>query len=186
MSKFRGSITPGTEYNESLSHFLEQEARAGHISLEGMRRVTMKRNLAGTTALITGMTMVSAGASFIAMGGVMPLLTLIGAASAVMVSMIALARYPGGLFYQISAIETPFTHAALLRFAASGAPEDVIRELIVLLNKQEHVSYAQVHDVTWFCSRQASGIAESGTVAKLAMRQPFVLFKGLTFQKLCL
>ncbi|WP_282872517.1 hypothetical protein, partial [Escherichia coli] len=27
---------------------------------------------------------------------------------------------------------------------------------------------------------------ESGTVAKLAMRQPFVLFKGLTFQKLCL
>ncbi|MCV5067338.1 hypothetical protein OFP61_18835, partial [Escherichia coli] len=29
------------------------------------------------------------------------------------------------------------------------------------------------------------GIIE-GTVAKLAMRQPFVLFKGLTFQKLCL
>ncbi|MDW5952409.1 hypothetical protein, partial [Klebsiella pneumoniae] len=26
----------------------------------------------------------------------------------------------------------------------------------------------------------------NGTVAKLAMRQPFVLFKGLTFQKLCL
>ncbi|WP_258316527.1 ArsB/NhaD family transporter, partial [Klebsiella variicola] len=28
--------------------------------------------------------------------------------------------------------------------------------------------------------------AALGTVAKLAMRQPFVLFKGLTFQKLCL
>ncbi|WP_312625187.1 transposase, partial [Escherichia coli] len=28
--------------------------------------------------------------------------------------------------------------------------------------------------------------AQGGTVAKLAMRQPFVLFKGLTFQKLCL
>ncbi|WP_181817466.1 hypothetical protein, partial [Escherichia coli] len=28
--------------------------------------------------------------------------------------------------------------------------------------------------------------AHNGTVAKLAMRQPFVLFKGLTFQKLCL
>ncbi|ALY00172.1 recombinase family protein [Acinetobacter baumannii] len=27
---------------------------------------------------------------------------------------------------------------------------------------------------------------QKGTVAKLAMRQPFVLFKGLTFQKLCL
>ncbi|MCQ8757607.1 hypothetical protein NQR71_26360, partial [Escherichia coli DSM 30083 = JCM 1649 = ATCC 11775] len=29
-------------------------------------------------------------------------------------------------------------------------------------------------------------IGSFGTVAKLAMRQPFVLFKGLTFQKLCL
>ncbi|EPZ9377150.1 transporter substrate-binding domain-containing protein [Escherichia coli] len=29
-------------------------------------------------------------------------------------------------------------------------------------------------------------ITPEGTVAKLAMRQPFVLFKGLTFQKLCL
>ncbi|WZR36488.1 transposase (plasmid) [Salmonella enterica subsp. enterica] len=29
-------------------------------------------------------------------------------------------------------------------------------------------------------------VSSSGTVAKLAMRQPFVLFKGLTFQKLCL
>ncbi|WP_250664708.1 aminoglycoside adenylyltransferase domain-containing protein, partial [Escherichia coli] len=29
-------------------------------------------------------------------------------------------------------------------------------------------------------------LARIGTVAKLAMRQPFVLFKGLTFQKLCL
>ncbi|WP_256861716.1 recombinase family protein, partial [Salmonella enterica] len=31
-----------------------------------------------------------------------------------------------------------------------------------------------------------TGRSELGTVAKLAMRQPFVLFKGLTFQKLCL
>ncbi|HHJ1275367.1 TPA: hypothetical protein ACQFMS_005305, partial [Escherichia coli] len=29
-------------------------------------------------------------------------------------------------------------------------------------------------------------VTTPGTVAKLAMRQPFVLFKGLTFQKLCL
>ncbi|MCU3205225.1 DUF4158 domain-containing protein, partial [Enterobacter hormaechei subsp. hoffmannii] len=35
--------------------------------------------------------------------------------------------------------------------------------------------------------RQRRGPANRlGTVAKLAMRQPFVLFKGLTFQKLCL
>ncbi|MCL9417602.1 hypothetical protein MU781_23500, partial [Salmonella enterica subsp. enterica serovar Enteritidis] len=31
-----------------------------------------------------------------------------------------------------------------------------------------------------------AGATAAGTVAKLAMRQPFVLFKGLTFQKLCL
>ncbi|PDN00962.1 resolvase, partial [Escherichia coli] len=36
--------------------------------------------------------------------------------------------------------------------------------------------------VRWYCKYGIS----YGTVAKLAMRQPFVLFKGLTFQKLCL
>ncbi|MGR2073307.1 hypothetical protein ACUX1X_24690, partial [Salmonella enterica] len=35
------------------------------------------------------------------------------------------------------------------------------------------------------CNLDSQG-AIYGTVAKLAMRQPFVLFKGLTFQKLCL
>ncbi|PVW52721.1 integrase, partial [Klebsiella pneumoniae] len=34
--------------------------------------------------------------------------------------------------------------------------------------------------------QRRSSIITNGTVAKLAMRQPFVLFKGLTFQKLCL
>ncbi|MFS3261931.1 hypothetical protein ACK6R6_24040, partial [Escherichia coli] len=34
--------------------------------------------------------------------------------------------------------------------------------------------------------RAYPAIGGFGTVAKLAMRQPFVLFKGLTFQKLCL
>ncbi len=33
---------------------------------------------------------------------------------------------------------------------------------------------------------EKAGRVGGGTVAKLAMRQPFVLFKGLTFQKLCL
>ncbi|THQ67531.1 pirin family protein, partial [Klebsiella pneumoniae subsp. pneumoniae] len=41
-----------------------------------------------------------------------------------------------------------------------------------------------LHGVIDECS-QKPGCRE-GTVAKLAMRQPFVLFKGLTFQKLCL
>ncbi len=39
------------------------------------------------------------------------------------------------------------------------------------------------------CAREDTfhyGVTYWGTVAKLAMRQPFVLFKGLTFQKLCL
>ena len=35
--------------------------------------------------------------------------------------------------------------------------------------------------------RQRCGVSSTfvGTVAKLAMRQPFILLKGLTFQKLC-
>ncbi|MFU7940720.1 hypothetical protein, partial [Klebsiella pneumoniae] len=39
---------------------------------------------------------------------------------------------------------------------------------------------------TYAQMQQAAYLGVLGTVAKLAMRQPFVLFKGLTFQKLCL
>ncbi|MDZ2456166.1 hypothetical protein M1888_26495, partial [Klebsiella pneumoniae] len=40
--------------------------------------------------------------------------------------------------------------------------------------------------LTVYYLRFVKAIDALGTVAKLAMRQPFVLFKGLTFQKLCL
>ncbi|PLJ78801.1 hypothetical protein B7L61_27455, partial [Escherichia coli] len=49
-----------------------------------------------------------------------------------------------------------------------------------------------VRTIRWLeCYQDLSGVGvvhrrKKGTVAKLAMRQPFVLFKGLTFQKLCL
>ncbi|MGT5781562.1 hypothetical protein ACRWUK_24055, partial [Escherichia coli] len=46
------------------------------------------------------------------------------------------------------------------------------------------------HEQIWHCCKVSDEAAfcliQRGTVAKLAMRQPFVLFKGLTFQKLCL
>ncbi|WP_250667047.1 MULTISPECIES: recombinase family protein, partial [Escherichia] len=51
-------------------------------------------------------------------------------------------------------------------FHVMGALAEMERELIV--------------------ERTRAGLDAAGTVAKLAMRQPFVLFKGLTFQKLCL
>ncbi|MCN9160488.1 universal stress protein UspC, partial [Klebsiella pneumoniae] len=46
------------------------------------------------------------------------------------------------------------------------------------------------HHIKDFCRSHRVDLVicgnHNGTVAKLAMRQPFVLFKGLTFQKLCL
>ncbi|MCE0064164.1 GNAT family N-acetyltransferase, partial [Klebsiella pneumoniae] len=43
---------------------------------------------------------------------------------------------------------------------------------------------ANIIDLRW--QGEPRRYIQIGTVAKLAMRQPFVLFKGLTFQKLCL
>lgn len=47
---------------------------------------------------------------------------------------------------------------------------------------EERVFSLSYEQLTRFTERRI----REGTVAKLAMRQPFVLFKGLTFQKLCL
>ena len=44
----------------------------------------------------------------------------------------------------------------------------------------------QIRPACNLCGQLQGQHGFTGTVAKLAMRQPFVLFKGLTFQKLCL
>ncbi|MDO2866053.1 hypothetical protein [Escherichia coli] len=55
--------------------------------------------------------------------------------------------------------------------------DEAEQELIVTINK--YASQLAAEPI-------ATNDVREGTVAKLAMRQPFVLFKGLTFQKLCL
>ncbi|XDY08090.1 DUF4158 domain-containing protein (plasmid) [Klebsiella pneumoniae subsp. pneumoniae] len=71
-----------------------------------------------------------------------------------------------------------------------------LREHTALI--KEYYGYHEFGDFPWsfrlkrllytraWLSNERPGLMFDGTVAKLAMRQPFVLFKGLTFQKLCL
>ncbi|MCV5079210.1 RusA family crossover junction endodeoxyribonuclease, partial [Escherichia coli] len=60
-------------------------------------------------------------------------------------------------------------------------PDNRIRDLD---NYNKALFDALTHAGVWEDDSQVKRML--GTVAKLAMRQPFVLFKGLTFQKLCL
>ncbi|HAG8264458.1 TPA: recombinase family protein [Escherichia coli] len=54
--------------------------------------------------------------------------------------------------------------------------DDLRRIVQTLTQRGVHIEFVKEH----------LSFTGEGTVAKLAMRQPFVLFKGLTFQKLCL
>ncbi|WP_249278817.1 IS110 family transposase, partial [Klebsiella pneumoniae] len=58
--------------------------------------------------------------------------------------------------------------------------------VVYALQKYPFITVFPVHALSLARYRQAFSPSGAGTVAKLAMRQPFVLFKGLTFQKLCL
>ncbi len=69
--------------------------------------------------------------------------------------------------------------------------DDLRRIVQTLTQRGVHIEFVKEHlSFTGEDSPMANLIsvmgAFAGTVAKLAMRQPFVLFKGLTFQKLCL
>lgn len=55
-----------------------------------------------------------------------------------------------------------------------------------ILSAAERESLLALPDTKDELIRHYTFSESDGTVAKLAMRQPFVLFKGLTFQKLCL
>ncbi|MGT6316589.1 hypothetical protein ACRW5H_24215, partial [Escherichia coli] len=68
-----------------------------------------------------------------------------------------------------------------VRVACSGDIDEVVR-----LMHDAAAWMSAKGTPAWDVARIDRTFAETGTVAKLAMRQPFVLFKGLTFQKLCL
>ncbi|MGT7790280.1 hypothetical protein ACRWZK_25180, partial [Escherichia coli] len=60
---------------------------------------------------------------------------------------------------------------------------------MMLLFRDKEPTFSLASSPVMINGNASSGEEDSrkkGTVAKLAMRQPFVLFKGLTFQKLCL
>ncbi|MEL4057383.1 DNA primase, partial [Klebsiella pneumoniae] len=63
-------------------------------------------------------------------------------------------------------------------------PKDKFTEAIIFAGEDAY-SHVQ-HWIESEGKRAWDDVPPVGTVAKLAMRQPFVLFKGLTFQKLCL
>lgn len=57
---------------------------------------------------------------------------------------------------------------------------------IMMMSEPRMRSMAMLNYITEKSLSHKMKRKKNGTVAKLAMRQPFVLFKGLTFQKLCL
>lgn len=68
-------------------------------------------------------------------------------------------------------------------YASETENGDKVAKITIVL--RDNASGEEVHTSTLTRTGEATK-GKYGTVAKLAMRQPFVLFKGLTFQKLCL
>ncbi|WP_349509837.1 hypothetical protein, partial [Escherichia coli] len=71
-----------------------------------------------------------------------------------------------------------------LRRCLEAGPGDLESGLKIVTNQLSDVN--RKLDYLFDRASDADFGSLRGTVAKLAMRQPFVLFKGLTFQKLCL
>nr|QOQ31528.1 hypothetical protein EDBMFHNC_05153 [Klebsiella pneumoniae]QOQ33048.1 hypothetical protein BOPHEOLJ_05104 [Klebsiella pneumoniae] len=70
-----------------------------------------------------------------------------------------------------------------LHWAAStgGYDSETVQDVMLGAVERRFGNSLPTSPVEWLTDN-----GSAGTVAKLAMRQPFVLFKGLTFQKLCL
>ncbi|MDL7080007.1 EcoRII N-terminal effector-binding domain-containing protein, partial [Escherichia coli] len=68
-------------------------------------------------------------------------------------------------------------------------PSGIVEKLFPSINHTRELNpsvFLTAHVSSHDCPDSEARAIYYGTVAKLAMRQPFVLFKGLTFQKLCL
>ncbi|MCK6808045.1 ATP-binding protein, partial [Enterobacter cloacae] len=88
----------------------------------------------------------------------------------------------------LQTVASQWSHHAQQTLAKDGSYADFVEAMLLheYTAKQQRSQQIllQLSGLTQIKTLEAYDF--NGTVAKLAMRQPFVLFKGLTFQKLCL
>lgn len=152
------TLQPATEYYQSLTDFIYKESMAGNISLKKALTVTLIHNLVNLIVLVTGLTFTSEMYNFILLDTYAGISNTIGAAGLLTLSITALINCPRGLVKTISSIDAIFDRNALNRLIACGAPEDVTDQLLRDLRRNGTLSYTQVHDIYWICSRMATGI----------------------------
>ncbi|EMJ5324773.1 MULTISPECIES: hypothetical protein [Enterobacteriaceae] len=154
----KAQLQVGSEYHESLVSFIRQESESGMISLKKYHRFILLKwalillCLAITFAFFTSIYL------FIRDGSLSGIAGTAGYGFMLVLLMTVLSILSFGLQNKLECIEDRFNDDSLMRLFNHGAPDDVIDSIILALGRTGDLSYVEVYDIYWVCSRTSNGI----------------------------
>lgn len=153
----KAGLQVGSEYHESLVSFIKKESESGKISLKKYHRFTLFKwalvilCLAIISAFFTSLYL------FIRDGSLSGIAGTAGFGFMFVLLTTVLSILSFGLQSKLECIDDRFNDDTLLRLFTHGAPDDVIDNIIRALGRTDELSYAEVYDIYWLCSRTSDG-----------------------------
>lgn len=156
----KSDLQTGSEYHDTLYSFIKKENEMGHISLKKYHLITFLKWGVLSLCFIFLFTFLSFVYSFFLDGSICNLIGTICFGSFLFITLLVLSFIPLSQQNQFESIEARFDDDSLLRLYTHGASDDVLDNIIRAFHRTGDLSYSQIYDIFWLCSRTSAGIEQ--------------------------
>ncbi|MDG4696146.1 hypothetical protein P7V44_07810 [Providencia sp. CRE-3FA-0001] len=151
-------LQTGSEYHECLISFVKSEKMNGNLSLRKYNFIACLKRVLPILIIFTGIYFLGAIYLFIVESSLLSLVIAIALGAALIIVLSILSIFPFDLQSQFDAIDGRFDDESLLRLCKHNAPDDVIDQIIRALKNGNTLSFSELYDIFWLCSRTSAGV----------------------------
>ncbi len=151
-------LQTGSEYHECLISFVKSEKMNGNLSLLKYTFIACLKWVLPILIMITGIYFFGAIYLFVVESSLSSLVIAIALGMGLIFALSILSIFPLGLQSQFDSIDARFDDDSLLRLCKHNAPDDVIDQIIRGLKSGNTLSFSELYDIFWLCSRTSAGV----------------------------
>lgn len=166
MFKRKLGLYRGSEYYDVLMSFIRTENESGKLSLKKARVINIAWISALLVDFITLITFAYLIHLFFQTASLSSLILMLLCALFIVILTTVLCIIPVGLQSKFDHIPEIFDDESLIRLYTHGAPDDVIDSILIAFNRNHSISYAELYDIFWMCSRQNAGADKACVMAE--------------------
>lgn len=148
----------GSEYHESLVSFIHKENEQGFLSLKNHYKITFLKVGMFLLFLVSAFGFIASLYFFYRYASVLEILGMVFFGFMCISVATVLSVLSFGLQAKVECIDARFNESSLLRLIKHDAPDDVINSILRAIGRTGDLSYSEVYDIYWLCSRTSDEV----------------------------